>query len=395
MGRRARPVGGPSVRGMTRTDVLTPVLGDHRGAVLAGSVLTFLAVPPGLTITLGNVQSVMTLSMAGALALFALLVRRWPVTMLVLSVLSVNALHTAELIGNGWVWPATATLVATVLAGRARTALVVAGSALAYGLVWDLFVNQRPADLAVPIAGAEALWVAAAVAAAYAYRNTRRWQTEVAARLDRDRYEQEREALRRRAEERVDIARDLHDVVSHTLAVVGVHLNVALDAFDTDPEEARDALRLAQQVRGRAMVDLRALVGVLRDGSPVEPVDDLDSVARLAAQVRSAGLDVSLDEYGDRADVPAPVATAVHRVVQESLTNTVRHAGATRVAVTLRYGPHQVVVEVGDNGAGADGPLDGHGIAGMRERVAALGGALTAQPTDTGFTVRATIPVSA
>jgi signal transduction histidine kinase len=232
------------------------------------------------------------------------------------------------------------------------------------------------------------------LAAAQAYRNTRRWQSEVAARLAQDEHERELDARRRRAEERVDIARDLHDVVSHTLAVVGVHLNVALDAFDTEPAEARQAVRLAQDVRGRAMTDLRALVDVLRDGAVPEPAAGLEGVDRLARQVRAAGLDVTVTEFGDRGDVPAPVATAVFRVVQESLTNTVRHAGAKRAVVTLRYAPSSVVVDVTDDGSGGDVVADGHGIAGMRERVAALGGALTAGPAKTGFTVRATIPVS-
>jgi signal transduction histidine kinase len=106
-------------------------------------------------------------------------------------------------------------------------------------------------------------------------------------------------------------------------------------------------------------------------------------------------LAVSLNEFGERGDVPAPVATAIYRVVQESLTNTVRHAEATRVAVTLRYTPTSVVVDVQDDGRGAGTVVDGHGIAGMRERVAALGGALTADTSRTGFAVRATIPITA
>jgi len=233
--------------------------------------------------------------------------------------------------------------------------------------------------------------MAALLAAATAYRNTVRWRDEVAHRLAQDEHEREIDARRRRAEERVEIARDLHDVVSHTLAVVGVHLNVALDAFDSDPDEARESLRLAQQVRGRAMTDLKSLVGVLREGAPI---DDLDGLERLAEQVRAAGVAVSLNEFGDRSEVPTPVATAVYRVVQESLTNTVRHAGASRVAVTVRYAPASVVVHVQDDGAGAGTMADGHGISGMRERVAALGGALTAGPGKTGFAVRATIPIA-
>jgi signal transduction histidine kinase len=364
-------------------------------AVLAGAALTLVGVPAGLSITGGNVQSVFTFTLAAWLALFALFLRRFPVTVLIMSVLTVAALRAGQLVDAGWVWPVTAAFVAVVVAGRIRTAVTVAVCALLYGFTWDFFVDlEHGPDWALAHVGAEALWIAAVIAAAHAYRATRRWQGEVAARLEQDAHERQLEARRRRAEERVHIARDLHDVVSHTLAVVGVHLNVALDSFDTEPDEARESLRLAQDVRGRAMTDLKALVDVLREGSAVaEPAAGLADLERLAEQVRGAGLEVSLTEFGERGDVPAPIATAVYRVVQESLTNTVRHAGAHRVVVTLRYAPTSVVVDVQDDGHGATTVVDGHGIAGMRERVAALGGALTATGTATGFSVRAMIPI--
>ncbi|GAA2604551.1 sensor histidine kinase [Paractinoplanes durhamensis] len=355
-------------------------------------ILTLVGVPAGLAITGGNTQTVITASLALWLALLMLFLRRWPRTVLVVSMLSVTAFHTADLIGSGWVWPATAALVALTLSGRLRATSIAAGCGLAYGFGWDAFVDlDHGPDWALAHVGGEILWVAAVLAAATAYRNTLRWRTEVARRLEQDEHERELEAGRRRAEERVEIARDLHDVVSHTLAVVGVHLNVALDAFETDPAEAKESLRLAQEVRGRAMTDLRSMVGVLR-----VPPTDLGGLDRIVEQIRAAGLDVSLTEFGERADVPAAVATAVVRVVQESLTNTVRHAGAQRAVVTLRYAPQSVVVDVQDNGRGAAEPMtDGHGISGMRERVAALGGALTAGPGRSGFTVRATIPIAA
>jgi signal transduction histidine kinase len=313
---------------------------------------------------------------------------------LVLSMLSVAAFRTADLIGSGWVWPASAALASLALSGRLRAAIITAGCGLLYGFGWDAFADRHhDIDWALGHVGGETLWVAAVLAVATAYRNTVRWRAEVARRLTQDEHERELDARRRRAEERVEIARDLHDVVSHTLAVVGVHLNVALDAFDADPAEAKESLRLAQDVRGRAMTDLKSLVGVLRAESPSP---DLSGLERLTDQVREAGLEVSLNQFGDPVDLPAPVATAIFRVVQESLTNTVRHSGARRVAVTLRYAPSSVLVDVQDDGDGAATPAtDGHGIPGMRERVAALGGALTAGPGETGFAVRATIPIAA
>ncbi|MEV4636864.1 histidine kinase [Actinoplanes sp. NPDC049548] len=322
--------------------------------------------PAGLALTGGSIDTVITGTLAWILALLALLLRRWPVAVLIVSVCTVAALRGAELVGAGWVWPATAAFIAVMLAGRIRTAVITGAVTLGYGFVWDYFVEGSTFDHAVGRVGGEVLWLAAALGLAHAYRSTRRWQDEAAARLRQSLEQQELEARRRRAEERVDIARDLHDVVSHTLAVVGVHLNVALDAFDDEPQEARDAVRLAQDVRGRAMSDLRTLVDVLRfEGG--EPAPGLDRLDDLVERVRFAGIDVHLKEQGDRASVPAPVATAVHRVVQEALTNTVRHSGATHATVTLTYGARDVVAEIVDNGNGGGEALEGHGATGQRD----------------------------
>jgi signal transduction histidine kinase len=360
------------------------------------ALLTLVGIPAGLAVTGGNSDPVLTGSFALAMALLMLLVGRRPLTVLSIGVGLTLAWHTAHLIDGGWAWPSTAAFVALALAGRLRAAVVIGVGTVAFGLVWDGFVELSSSDRVLGLVGGEALWLAAALAVALAYRNARRWQEEVAARLRQTLHEQELDALRRRAEERVGIARDLHDVVSHTLAVVGVHLNVALDSFDEEPREARAALRLAQDVRGRAMSDLKSLVDVLREGNRIEtPAAGLEGLAGLTDQVRAAGMAVTVTELGERAEVPAPVATAVYRVVQEALTNTVRHAGATRVTVTLDYAPAGVTVEVTDDGTGTTTSTEGHGIMGMRERVAALGGALTAGPgAGAGFTVRAIIPIA-
>ncbi|MEU4557029.1 histidine kinase [Actinoplanes sp. NPDC023936] len=371
----------------------------------AAAGLTLVGVPAGIAVTGGDINlsgdvvrgggvegAIFAGTLAFWLALSALGLRRWPRGILILSLCGVFAMRGALLVHSGAVWPVTAALIAVVLAGHLRFAIVTGSAAVLWFALWDATAGQRSADWVLGSLGGETLWLAAVLAGVTAYRNSVRWRHEVAHRIAQDESQREIDARRRRAEERVEIARDLHDVVSHTLAVVGVHLNVALDSFDAEPEEARASMKLAQEVRNRAMTDLKSLVGVLREGE----LPALESVERLAEQVRAAGLRVSVNEFGDPADVPAPIATAVYRVVQESLTNTVRHAGATRVVVTLRYAPTRVVVDVHDDGAGAGGSIiDGHGIAGMRERVAALGGALTAGPGTSGFTVRASIPIPA
>jgi signal transduction histidine kinase len=383
-GRRDRRDRGPSVPDMTKLPVTT----------WAAAAITLVGVPTGLVLMGGNVQGALTLPIALLLALLSAASLRWPVPALLVSAAVVVAWRGGDLITEGWAWPVTVAFAVTMAAGKVRWAVGTGVVLLLYGLQWDSFVALHGFENAVVRIGAEALWLTAVLAGVQAWRNGLRWQDEATERIAQTLQRQEVEARRRRAEERVDIARDLHDVVSHTLAVVGVHLNVALDAFDAEPDEARAALRLAQDVRGRAMVDLKALVGVLREGEVAEPAAGLAELDRTAERMRAAGLEVTLTEFGERDDVPAPVATAIHRVVQESLTNTVRHAAATRAIVTLRYSPQSVVVDVQDNGRGAGTVVDGHGIAGMRERVAALGGALTAGPGRTGFTVRATIPVA-
>ncbi|GGM24976.1 hypothetical protein GCM10011608_07260 [Micromonospora sonchi] len=359
---------------------------------------TAVGVPAGVALAGGRVTVAGALALAQTLAALLLLRTRWPVGTLLASVATVAAYRAAGLVDVGWIWPATVAFAGAVLAGRVGWALATGVSALAFATSWEANVAGRAPESVAVAVGGEALWLAVVVAAALAYANRRRWQDEVAARVRQARHEQELAAGRRRAEERVRIARELHDVVSHTLAVVGVHLNVALDAVDSAPNEARDALRLAQDVRGRAMADLGALVGVLRDDSTpgVEsPLPRLDGVTDLVERVRGVGLRVTLEESGDRSAVPTPVALAVYRVVQEALTNVVRHARAGRAVVALRYAPTRVTVEVCDDGTATPGATVGHGLAGMRDRVEALGGTLTTGPVDGGgFEVSAVLPVA-
>lgn len=397
--------------------------GLPRWAVTAAlAVITLIGVPTGIALTGGSVTLDGALPLAETLAILVLLRRRWPVATLLVSVATVTAMRVAGLVEVGWIWPATVVLAHTVVIGRLGWALGTGAVVLGYAANWEWAVLGHRPDLVAGRVGGEALWLALVLAIGAAYRNRRGWQEELAARVRQSAYERELDARRRRAEERVRIATELHDVVSHTLAVVGVHLNVALDTLESAPEEARDALRLAQDVRGKAMTDLQALVGVLRDESAAtieSPVAQLDGLAGLVEQVRTAGVEVSLHETGDRSAVPAPVALASYRIVQEALTNTVRHARATRATVALRYEPAQVAVTVTDNGttaefggtaiagdpgrpetggpAGEPGRADtgGHGIAGMRERVTALGGSLRVGPAaEGGFTVQASIPVA-
>jgi signal transduction histidine kinase len=225
-----------------------------------------------------------------------------------------------------------------------------------------------------------------------------------AARIRRERAAEER---RRRAdEERLRVARELHDVVSHSIAMINFRAGVALHVIDRRPGEAKEALEAIREGSAGAMQELRAALGVLRQGggSPRAPVPGLGQLDQLVAGVADAGRAVEVVVEGDPAELPPAVDLAAYRVVQESLTNVVKHAGPAAAAVRVAYQPGRVVVEVTDNGDGlesasgrqsadSDPRIRGSGIAGMRERVAAAGGELDAGPRPGGgFRVTARLP---
>ncbi|TDE33522.1 sensor histidine kinase [Nonomuraea mesophila] len=316
--------------------------------------------------------------------------RRWPMTVLLLSVGGIFVYHlTGHWSPAGWIWPAAVAYFTAATTPRVRWVAAIGLAQLVYSAVdayWIL--DSNPTRYLIHVAG-EGLLLAILIAAALTYAAAMRWRTQL----------RETDSRAHAAEERLRVSHEVHDVIAHTLAVVGVQLNVAADALEEDPAEAAAALRLAKDVRNRAMTDLRSLITILRDSpGDTAPQADLASLDTLIADARTAGLEVTLDENGDRASVPAVTAIAVYRVVQESLANTLKHAGADRVEVTIGYQPDSITVEVTDNGSKVPGDADvteGHGLAGMRERVSALGGALTAGPVPGGgFAVRADIPVA-
>ncbi|MFC7974017.1 sensor histidine kinase [Streptomyces cinereoruber] len=352
----------------------------------------------------GRLEAAGALSLSLWLGLLLLGRCRWPLAVLLLSVQAVIVFRTSGLTDVGWVWPvsvAYATLAADDRPGRPGLpwAAGVGLAELAFAATWETAVGGATPREALVSLGAEALWLAVLLAAATAYRNRLRWRAELDERLLRVARERDLEAGRRIAEARLDIARELHDVVGHTLTVVGIQLRVAAEALHDSPEEARAALTTAQQVRGEAVRDLRALVHVLRAPGevPEDPAAGVPEVAVLVDRMRSAELDIRLETAGDLTAVPAPVSLAVHRIVQEALTNTVRHAGASRADVTVRCGGGRVEVSVTDDGrppARTPGAT-GHGMRGMDERVRALGGDFSAGPhgKGDGWVVRAAIPV--
>ena len=193
--------------------------------------------------------------------------------------------------------------------------------------------------------------------------------------------------------ERARVARELHDVLAHSLGVVVVQAEAAEEALARRPEVAAESLRSIQRTGREALVEVRRLVGVLREDEAVrEPSRGAGAVAELVRGVTAAGLPVELDVDGSVEGLPAAPDLAVYRIVQESLTNVLKHAGASRARVHIARRPDRVCVEVTDDGQGAPGADDGsgNGLRGMRERVTALGGTFSAGPErDGGFAVRA------
>jgi signal transduction histidine kinase len=211
------------------------------------------------------------------------------------------------------------------------------------------------------------------------------------------------------AEDRVRIARELHDVLGHNLAVMIVQSEAADEILDSDPARAHRALAHVADTGRAALDDIRGLVGALRlpptdateTGAPAGP--GVDAVPGLVQAIRTSGLPVVLDMSGDLARVPAPVSQAAYRVVQEALTNTMRHAGPVPTRVTVAVANDQLQVRVHDDGSPralmqppSRRASPGHGLRGMQERIEGVGGQLQAQPDPAGgFTVTADLPVAA
>jgi signal transduction histidine kinase len=210
----------------------------------------------------------------------------------------------------------------------------------------------------------------------------------------RNRRQEERR--RRASEERLAIARDLHDVVAHNISVINVQANTALHLMDRQPERAREALVNIHEVSRLALGELRSVLGVLRDGAeaPLVPSPGLDRLDELTAHAQTAGIAVRVVSEGVRRPVPAGVDAAAFRIVQEALTNSVRHSGGRSAVVHLRYDADALTIEVGDDGRSVAAPAPaGNGLAGMTERARALGGTLDVGPgPGGGFRVLARLP---
>jgi signal transduction histidine kinase len=333
--------------------------------------------------------------------------RRWPAPVFIASLAAV-VLYT----GLGYVDGAV--LIAPMIAlyhaaasGTGRRALVLGSVALSTLLPVDM--AAEPFGLLGGSVTVLPFMVVASTFLGLAVANRRAYVAEIQDRAERAERSKEAEARRRVDAERLRIARELHDVVAHTISVINIQARVATQVILDPPQAGAEALAAIKDASAEALHELRTMLSLLRqadEAPPTDPPGGLDQLEILISAATRAGLAVDLSVSGRRHRLPPTVDLAAYRIVQESLTNVLRHAGPARARISIDYGCDGVVVRVDDDGWGvAVRPSTesssttqeriGYGILGMRERAQAVGGTIEAGPGPVGgFQVRATLPLS-
>jgi len=362
--------------------------------LLAAGMALLVSVVVFTTPHAGAVELVAAL--AGSLALVAW--RRAPLVSLLVSTVCMIVVAGHVQSGPTAAFPMMVAVFAAIRAGRLLVAVLA--SALFLGV--DLVANLPGADGSLQNLPSTVLllgWFVAAGVAATVTRHRQAYLEEAEQRAAEAERTREETARRRAGEERLRIARELHDSLTHSISVIKVQAGVAVHLARRRGEEVPPALLAIQEASGDAMRELRATLEVLRepdrsDGDALP--SGLDRLDGLVERARSTGLPATVTISGTRRELPSEVDRAAYRIVQEALTNVSRHAGEAAAAVRIDYADEGLVVQVDDDGeADPDAPpVPGTGLLGMRERVAALGGRLRAEPRpEGGFTVRAELPL--
>src|SRR5689334_19263378 len=276
---------------------------------------------------------------------------------------------------------------------RARAAIgLVGGLGVAVLVVATDPVHHALGDFIFGVVISTATWIAGVTLGARA-------RAAALAERRAERLELEREAAAREAvaQERARLARELHDVIAHTVSVMVVQAGAAERVLKGENEAARASLDAIRQSGKAALVELRRLLGLLRDAEQGElaPQPGLAGLDELVAEVEAAGLPVRIEHVGTQSVLPPGLDQAVYRIVQEALTNAIKHAGPARAAVAIHWEPDAIAFSIEDDGCGSNGgSADGHGLVGMRERAHLYGGELEAGPrAEGGFRVAARLPL--
>jgi signal transduction histidine kinase len=339
------------------------------------------------------------LSAFAGLAVLTLALRRvYPVAVLVVTV-AVTSFF--AVVYDGY-WPFAA-LVAfySVAAHTERRKALAAGIAGLLALAWPIASNIRWHPLTWHNLALEAGRLAPLAAAWVLGDNMRTRRAYLRAVEDRATQlerEQQANALRAAAEEQARIAREVHDVVAHNLSVIIVQATAADAVFASDPVDAQRAVRTIGRTAREALDELRRVLGIVRPGDEAElsPQPELARLPDLVEQVQTAGLGVTLEINGEQRQLPPALELSAYRIVQEALTNTLRHAGARHARVILRYNSDALLLEIIDDGTAslATNGSGGQGLIGMQERAALFGGEVKAGPAgEGGFRVAARLPL--
>jgi signal transduction histidine kinase len=327
---------------------------------------------------------------------FALVVRRRaPVAVLLVTTACGLAYFVRGYPGVAAAEPVMVALFTAMRAGH-RIIALVPKAALVIVVITDLTLHHgEPVRQVLQDRFLLAGWLVASTMMGGAFRQWDAYVREARQRAAEAERTREEAALRRAGEERLRIARELHDSLTHSISIVKVQAGVAIHLARKRGEPVPEALLAIQEASGEAIRELRATLEVLRDGEPGG--SGLDRLPDLVRRARSAGLPADVTVTGRPRRLPAAVDRAAYRIVQEALTNVARHAGPAAASVHLRYGGDTLTVRVDDDGRATPGasPEPGVGLTGMRERVAALGGRLRAEPRpEGGFTVHAELPIA-
>ena len=317
--------------------------------------------------------------------------RRYPVPVLA-AVFALTLAYFVVGYPNGPIWlPLVIAYYTAVACGHRLAAGTAAVAGFAVFPWLDYLLRHRPGPPAIALV-ALAAWLLVVLGAGEGMR----FRRERAAQAARIKAEEEQ---RHASEQRLRIAQDLHDSLGHYLSLISVQSGVALSLNQQLPNQARDALAAVKQASKEALAELRSVLAILRqDGEPAprSPAATLSKLGDLVSQASAAGLQVQTETRGSPRPLPFGTDVTAYRVVQEALTNVRRHAGAATATVAVDYGDAALTIQVDDDGRGPAGPASqgGQGIAGMRQRVAALGGDFQAGPLPGGgFRVRARLPL--
>ncbi len=369
------------------------------GLTVATALVTEMAI--AISTDPRNVSGLPAYSFGLVLAVPVLFWRRWPRGVLMASSLLMIVYYSIGMVGIPPSPVLAVPLYAAAAGGRLRSAVVWSVFFYGYGLFYLWIKSGNPFLSAFGGLTPHIALAAIIILLGEVVRSRRALAEETRERLRRAEEDQEREAARRVAEERVRIARELHDTVAHSMATITVQAGSALHVLDDRPtDDLRAALGAIRDTSKEALRELRATLGLLREGG--EPEDygsaGLDRLPALVDAVRAAGVPVTLEICGRPAPLSPAADHSAYRILQESLTNVLRHAGPqARAGVRVSYDPAGLAIEVTDDGIGP-GPehQGGHGLNGMRERAEAVGGTLTAGGrAGGGFVVSARLPTRA